>query len=221
MKAFQRSDFAFYDKSGKIISDISKDAALIFSVEITWRVQKNRRDGQKIKWTRDTANPLLCPVRAATSIAMRSITYGQRSEGDALGFYLKYNSRDEGSLTYITGNVVSKHLKACATIVYPDITKSELSQFSAHMFRVTACVLLQHAGKDADYIKTRLRWESEAYRTYLRNTDILANQHITAVVNGVSTTCEVYATQPAKVPDIADTNVEIDGTSGTYLVFAS
>ena len=175
----------------------------------------------KIKWMRDLANPLLVPVCAAIFVALRSICYGLRPEGNPLGFIFKWNRKKQGKLTFITNNVTYNHLKACARIVYPDITKTELSQFSAHMFRVTACVLLQHAGKDADYIKTRLRWESEAYRTYLRNTDILANQHITAVVNGVSTTCKVYATQPANVPEIAATHVDIDGTSGPYLAFAS
>ena len=89
------------------------------------------------------------------------------------------------------------------------------------MFHVTACVLFQHAGKEADYIKSRLCWESEAYQTYLRNTDIFAKQHVTFIVNGVDTTCEVYAPQPTSVPDIPATQVAVDNTSGTYEAFTA
>ena len=221
MKAFCRNDFVFFDKYGKRVTDLIKNAALVCSVEITWRAQKNRRTGQKIKWTCDTTNRLLCPVLAAISIALRSIRYGCSPNDDPLGFYIKYTKKGKkGSLIFITGNAVSLYLKDCAKRVYPDITKQELGQFSAHMFRVTACVLLQHAGKTADYIKIRLRWQSEAYRCYLRNTDILAEQHVTAVVNGVKTTCDVYAAQPANVPAVAATQVAIDLTSGNYVAFA-
>ena len=108
---------------------------------------------------------------------------------------------------------------ACAKNVYSDITQTKLSQFLAHMFSVTACVLLHHAGNEADYINSRLHWESEAYQTYLRSTDILAKQHATAVVNGVNTTSKVYTTQPANVPDIPATRVAVDDTSGAYEAF--
>ena len=219
MKAFCRNDFVFFDKSGRRITDLIRDGDLIYSVEITWRAQKNRRNGQKIKWTRDIENPLLCPVCAAISIILRSIRFGCCPNADPLGFYIKHTKKKR-SIIFITGNIVGVYLKECAQRVYPDITKKELSQFSAHMFRVTACVLLQHAGKNADYIKTRLRWESKAYRCYLPNTDILAQQHVAAVVNGVETTCEVYATQPANVPDVAATQVAVDFASGNYVAFA-
>ncbi len=52
------------------------------------------------------------------------------------------------------------------------------------MIRVSASVLLQVAGKNGNFIRTRLRWESEAYRDYLRNTDIMAHKHVEA--SGVS-----------------------------------
>ena len=47
MKAFQRSNFVFYDESHKKITDLSKYAALIYSNEITWRVQKKQPQWQK------------------------------------------------------------------------------------------------------------------------------------------------------------------------------
>ena len=38
-------------------------------------------------------------------------------------------------------------------------------------------MLLHEAGKKGDYIKKRLRWLSECYRVYLRDTEVLASQH--------------------------------------------
>ena len=55
--------------------------------------------------------------------------------------------------------------------------KSELSLLSCHSLQVWAAVLLHEAGKDGDYIKIRLRWVSEAYRVYLRNTRTSARLH--------------------------------------------
>ena len=42
------------------------------------------------------------------------------------------------------------------------------------MIRVSAAVLLQIADKPEHFIKMRLRWESDTYRLYLRNTSIIA-----------------------------------------------
>ena len=40
---------------------------------------------------------------------------------------------------------------------------------------------MHEAGKNGDYIKIRLRWVSEAYRVYLRNTKNTAKLHNVAV----------------------------------------
>ena len=45
------------------------------------------------------------------------------------------------------------------------------------MLRVYACVLLHEAGKDGPYIKLRLRWLSNCFEVYLRNTDKIRAQH--------------------------------------------
>jgi hypothetical protein len=57
------------------------------------------------------------------------------------------------------------------------MTEEELSYFSCHSFRVWAAVLLSKAGKDGDDIKIRLRWCSESYRVYLRDTLNSAAEH--------------------------------------------
>ncbi len=63
IKAFTANDFVFYDKSGHVLKKIKKSTLdLATSVQITWRIQKNCQNGQKIKLSADTKNPAICPV---------------------------------------------------------------------------------------------------------------------------------------------------------------
>ena len=57
----------------------------------------------------------------------------------------------------------------------------ELSKYLAHSLRVTAAVLLHQAQKDPEYIKIRLRWVSNAFQEYLRNTETIMKQHVKAL----------------------------------------
>lgn len=175
MKAFCRNDFAFFDKQGRRVSDPVNKEDLVHSVTITWRVQKNRRNGQKISWVANPSNPKLCPVKAAIRIYDRSIRLGLKSN-QPMGAYLN----EKKKRCYITGSKVRGLFRAIAKDIYPDITDAELSKFSAHMIRVTACVILQIADKPEHFIKTRLRWEGDSYKTYLRNTSVLAYKHLDA-----------------------------------------
>ncbi len=175
MKAFRRLDFEFFEVNGRRIVDPASNAVAVHSVTICWRVQKNRRNGQKISWIIDNRFPLMCPVRAALRIYVRSIELGMK-EFEPMGVY----RNKHGRRVFITGTTIAQLFKSIARNVYPDITSQELSQFSAHMIRVSAAVLLQIADKPADYIKLRLRWEGDSYRVYLRNTSVLAYQHLKA-----------------------------------------
>jgi hypothetical protein len=62
IKAFTANDFFFHDKNGNMLAQINKasfDSAVL--VEITWRIQKNQQNGQKIKPSADTKNTVICP----------------------------------------------------------------------------------------------------------------------------------------------------------------
>ena len=52
---------------------------------------------------------------------------------------------------------------------------------STHSIRVYACTLLHETGKDGPYIKLRLRWLSNCFEVYLRNTDTITAQHTQAL----------------------------------------
>jgi hypothetical protein len=66
IKAFTANNFVFYNKNGHIITKID-NSSLDFaaSVQITWRIQKNHENGQKIKLSADTKNSAICPVWGA------------------------------------------------------------------------------------------------------------------------------------------------------------
>ena len=63
----------------------------------------------------------------------------------------------------------------------PVIPSADLMLISTHSIRVTACVLLHEAGMDGTYIKLRLRWKSDCFEIYLRNTTRITTQHNSAL----------------------------------------
>ena len=214
MKAFARGDFVFKDAQGRVICHVEHQRELIIELEVTWRVQKNRRNGQRITWLRDKVNPRLCMVDAAIRIHIRSTRFDPPG-AHPLGFYI-----EKGKMKYITGQKISAYFKSVATVVYPGIQKEGLSQFSSHMWRVTAAVLLQQAGKDADYIKMRLRWAGESYSLYLRNTAVLARQHLAAVSAQDAHFMDAYQLDPSALPEQPlEQQAPIDTTTGTYHSF--
>jgi hypothetical protein len=87
-----------------------------------------------------------------------------------------YNGKD-GKMKYLTAKDMTAYIRDVAKSVHPNLTKAQLAKYSCHSIRVWACVLLFEAGKKGDYIKKILRWLSECYRVYLRDTEKLASLH--------------------------------------------
>ena len=80
-------------------------------------------------------------------------------------------------MNYLTGTDITAYYREVMRAVRPNITDIELSLISTHSLRVYACVLLHEAGKDGPYIKLRLRWLSDCFEVYLRNTPRVRTQH--------------------------------------------
>jgi hypothetical protein len=57
----------------------------------------------------------------------------------------------------------------------------DLLAWSCHSIRITAANLLQCAWFSDSYIKNRLRWHSNTFLMYLRNTFYTADQHTKAI----------------------------------------
>ena len=70
-----------------------------------------------------------------------------------------YNCKDEnGEMKYLMGSKIAEIICKAVRKVYPDLKEDEIMKFSAHSLRVWACVLLDEAVKNADFIKNRLHW---------------------------------------------------------------
>ena len=72
-------------------------------VQIRWRIQKNRRNGEVIHLTRDDYIPQLCPVQAAFCIVSRANKIGQKQDLP-LGIFLDEDHKD---FSYLTGAKIS------------------------------------------------------------------------------------------------------------------
>ena len=161
-----------YDHKGRLVIDPIRNRHKVVSVSICWVIQKNRKNGE-LKWySRDYENPELCIVDAIINMIERAKLLGKP---DDMPFCVYKNNR--GKTVYLTGKTLTDYIRKIAKKLYPHMTEEELSYFSCHSFRVWAAVLLSEAGKDGDYIKIRLRWCSESYRVYLRDTLNSAAEH--------------------------------------------
>jgi hypothetical protein len=134
-----------------IVHDPLLHSELIKTVGTRYAVQKNRRNGQVIWFSRDLANPSLCPVVRALSLVRRAVILGQ-SPSDPICVY-----RDTtDTMVYLTGFAITKYFWHVMKLVYPDIDAAALASISSHSLQVTACVLLAEAGMAVYFMKLRL-----------------------------------------------------------------
>ena len=140
-------------------------------------MQKNRCNGQIIAYLRLPRRSIWCPVNLALSILARVQVLGFSDPEDPLCVY-----RDKkGATQYITGPEVTAYYRTVTKLVMPNISQEELNLISTHSIRVRACVLLHEAGKDPAFIKLRIRWLSDCFQIYLRNTERITSQHSDAL----------------------------------------
>ena len=82
---------------------------------------------------------------------------------------------------YLSDRDIQTILQMSAKEVYGIAKKEELKKWTTHSIRVGAAVKLHEAGKDGSYIKLRLRWRSDTFMVYLRNTRKIAQAHMEAI----------------------------------------
>ena len=174
VRAFVLRNFLFYaDELVRIpVHEALRDRARVQRAGLQYDIQKNRQNGQVIAYVRVASHPAYCPVELGLDICHRAIQLGQGTD-DPLCVYRDHH----GHKTYLTGTDITKYYRFIAQLVMPSITGAELKLISTHSLRVYACVILSEAGKQGPYIKLRLRWLSNCFEVYLRNTTIIAVQH--------------------------------------------
>ena len=224
IKAFIPTDWKFYNGKDRLITTHSLDG-LYSSVckwagklqesileqpkklKITFRIQKNRQNGQSISFVADDKHPAICPVRSAYKILLRAKRLGQ-SDTQPMGVFVNAN----GIVEYLTGNNISEVLQSVAIACHADLTKDEIMRFSSHSGRVWAVVILDEAGMQPDFIKSRLRWMGDSYRLYLRDTSILQQKHLTALDRASTEFTTLFGENRMTLPDV----VPVDNTMDSY-----
>ena len=181
VRAFTLQDFLFYDEDGMLIcyKEAIEQRSLAQQTGQHYGIQKNRMNDQIIKQTRDLACPEMCAVELAIDIVEMAVQLGANSPTDPLGIF----QSDDGDTVFLTGDQITKYYRYVTKLVFPTISKGELKLFSCHSIRVMAAVLLHEAGKDGPYIKLRLRWLSDCFQIYLRNTTRICAQHTEALID--------------------------------------
>ena len=176
-KAFTAPDFTFHysadtltkSKPGKFSDQFSSPPYDLLKVR--WRYQKNNDNGQEILFARDIDNPELCVVSAAYRILQRAQRLHIPLDHPIAVFSANGTTRN------ITDADARRSIQACARSVYNMTDKADLAKFSNHSVRVGACVAVHCGGTDTLTIKNRLRWRSDSFNMYLRNTPLLVAMH--------------------------------------------
>ena len=184
-------DFRFLSSSGQEIfltkehwSDPHLEPLKEISyVELRVRKQKNNDNYQKLLYARLASESPLCPVRCAFRIVCRGRRLGISPTHPAAVFATRAKLEP---FHIITGNNVNTILRKTARAVF-HLKRDDpnLSLWSSHSLRVTACNLLHRAKFSDSYIKNRLRWKSDSFLMYLRNTFYTADEHAKALDLGI------------------------------------
>ena len=182
--AFIEEDFQFFTDEKVHIPNhtITADSyPSIGYVMIRYKKQKNDRNMEVIPYMKDADNPAFCPVRAAHRIFLRARRLGAPQD-EPIAVFLKSEGQYAGERCFITKDLVADFLRRVAQKVY-NMKDSDpaLQRWSTHSIRVTACNLLHRQGFSDTYIQTRLRWSSNTFLMYLRNTLYSASQHTKAL----------------------------------------
>jgi hypothetical protein len=120
-------------------------------LKMTFRIQKNRQNGQSITLVADDAHQDICPVWAAHRIFLRAKKPCQLNSEPMGMFVNKF-----GIKKYLTGGKIAKVLRSVAKKVHPDWSANELSQISSHSGQVWALVLLDKAGMSPAFMTSPL-----------------------------------------------------------------
>ena len=173
-QAFLIEDFVFLDSHGKILSARNtRRGRLVHYVIIKWRYQKNMDHGQEITYARDRKNATFCPVEALVRIICRAHDLDVPKD-HPIAVY----EHEDGRRLFITDTDVADILRTTASEAHNIPAEDpELKKWSSHSIRVTACNLLHRQMFSDSYIKNRLRWKSNCFQMYLRNTFYTADQH--------------------------------------------
>ena len=162
---------------------------------VKYPIQKNRMNQQSLDYDRTREKPEYCFVNHMLQMIDRAHTLGQP---DHLPLAV-YRDDKDSKVKYLTGDKFQEYLRSIVLEIMPGISAEDLKLYSTHSVRVTACVNLHEAGKDGTYIKLRIRWKSDCFEIYLRNTAAIRFQHAQAMALSNEEIDRMRVTAPASV----------------------
>ena len=175
--AMTRSDFTFLGEEERRITkmeDLNADTVRYLSCR--WRHQKNGDNGEEVTFSGDISNRKYCIVTAGLRIYHRSKRLGTKDHEPMAVCARK------GEVQFITARKVTTLLREAAQEVLGLQKKDPVvNQWSTHSIRVTAANLLHRMQLSNSYIQKRLRWKSDTFLMYLRNTIHAADAHTKAI----------------------------------------
>ena len=173
-------DFILKDAHGvRVIVSPSTKPTDVQHAEMRIRYQKNQDNYQVLTYSASPSSPDTCPIRAILRILQRSMRLGLPPLHPVA---IRANSLDPRGYSYVTGTEYSQWLKSVAAATYRLTPKDpSLARWGTHSLRVTATNLLHRAQFSAAFIKNRLRWRSDTFQMYLRNTFHVADAHSKAL----------------------------------------
>lgn len=182
--AFRPSDLRIATINGQYSSGLDILGHSLDSIHrlwILWRAQKNGHHHEERLFVRNATPGGHCCVAALYRILQR---YHHLLPASLLrsSDHIPLAVFDRGvplGWAHLTAAQIEQYMRALAVEVYqlsPSKHKSHIQKWSSHSLRVGGCVLLHAMGFDAPQIKWLLRWRSDAYLAYLRNTTVLSTQ---------------------------------------------
>ncbi len=187
------------------VHPLTRDVHLFLTkLRVTYRIQKNRQNGQSITLVADNIHLDICSVRAAYRIFLQAKRLGQLDSQPMAVFVNKSNTTK-----YLTGNKIADVLRSIARAVHPDLTEDELIKFSSHLGRVWGLVLLDEAGMTPDFMKSRLRWMGESCCLYLWDTSILQRKNVDALNKESDEIARLLGNNRDILPNIVPTKDEM------------
>ena len=210
IKAMCENWWTGLDRNENVVDDIVDNKDEVVKTKINWKIQKNRRNNEAVTYVCDKVNTDCCIPTAIIEMTERARSLGQPADLP-LCVYADAN----GNKKYLTSADLTKYIRDVAIAVHPNMSKKEIMRFSCHSIRVWACVLLYESGKKGDYIKKRLRWLSECYRIYLRDTEKTASQHNECLREYSDLISAMKLTQ-INLPENVEYTVEEDEEMGVY-----
>jgi hypothetical protein len=167
-----------------ILSRPLKDIAQMF---LKWRYQKNQQNGEERLYTpnKDPTAPWCFVSNVYRSLErFQALMSRDRTLNPATTPLAVYWHPQSESVRLITCTDTERLIRDAAAHCYklhPVNDKTAIMRWSSHSFRVGACVLLHSMGFSVLDIQWLLRWLSNAFAVYLRNTTVLADKHQAAL----------------------------------------